>query len=129
MSEWLERLDPRPGKILAAEITRNERILAAKCLREDFDGCWYAEDFRDRILDCIGGDDVDGPANMHASLADDLADLIDPTCEIMRPVSFDKVGVCSACGALVNMRDSVANATNCLKPLYCPNCGARVVGR
>ena len=56
-----------------------------------------------------------------------LADLIDPTCEIIRPISPGKFGVCSACGALVNMRDSVANATNYLKPLYCPNCGARVV--
>nr|WP_073294038.1 hypothetical protein [Parolsenella massiliensis] len=56
-----------------------------------------------------------------------LAKLIDPTCEIIRPISPGKFGVCSACGALVNMRDSVANATNYIKPLYCPNCGARVV--
>lgn len=56
-----------------------------------------------------------------------LADLIDPTCEIMWPATPDKFGVCSACGALINMRDSVADATNYLKPRYCPNCGARVV--
>lgn len=56
-----------------------------------------------------------------------VAYLIDPTCEIVRPATPDKFGVCSACGALVNMRDAVANATNYLKPLYCPNCGARVV--
>lgn len=58
-----------------------------------------------------------------------FADLIDPTCEIVRPATPDKFGVCSACGALVNMRDSVANATNYLKPCYCPNCGSRVVRR
>lgn len=59
-----------------------------------------------------------------------LADLIDqPTCEIIRPATPDKFGVCSACGALVNVRDSVANATNYLKPCYCPNCGSRVVRR
>ena len=45
----------------------------------------------------------------------------------MRPATPDKFGVCSACGALVNMRDSVADATSYLRPNYCPNCGARVV--
>lgn len=122
MSEWLEGLDPRPKKIPTAEITRNERVLAAKCLREDFGGCWYAEDFRDRILDCIGGDDVNGPANMHASLADELADLIDPTCTGRLRVVEDADGrpvhrtCCSRCGT--RMYGSWR---------YCAKCGARIV--
>ena len=44
----------------------------------------------------------------------------------MQIINNGNNGSGSACGALVNMRDSVANATNYLKPLYCPNCGARV---
>ena len=84
----------------------------------------YKEQFYDLLeeeLSCCGY------YNSFGEVLERLADLIDPTCEIMRPVSFDKFGVCSACGALVNMRDSVADATNYLRPHYCPNCGARVV--
>ena len=126
MSEWLERLDPRPKKIQAAEITRNERVLVAKCLREDFGGCEYAEDFRDRILDYIGGDDANGPANMHASLANGLADLIDPTCRLR----FDSVHqdfVCTHCGAWFDGPQTYNGHGKWNHMRYCPSCGARVV--
>ena len=112
-------------------MTSDERREAAESLR-DIDEAWPT------LVDDLEEDPLRfGGLAMAGILAcvDDralfrrLADLIDPTCEIMRSVSFDKFGVCSACGALVNMMDSVANATNYLKPLYCPSCGARVVGR
>ena len=64
-----------------------------------------------------------------ADHVDKWARCVGQTCEIIRPATPDKFGVCSACGALVNMRDSVANATNYLKPCYCPNCRSRVVRR
>lgn len=77
-------------------------------------------------VDIVGKFDYEAEKEIYAA----LADLIDrERCEIIRPATPDKFGVCSACGALVNVRDSVANATNYLKPRYCPNCGSRVVMR
>lgn len=56
-----------------------------------------------------------------------LADLIDPTCVVRMPL-IGSVGVCLACGALVETRLAVFSATEALPTRYCPNCGARVVG-
>lgn len=109
----------------------DERRRVAERLRElaSSDDTRYAEPFCEQLTDIVDFP-FDG-TNKLANVADNLADLIDPTtepeCEIMRPATPDKFGVCSACGALVNVRDSVADATNYLRPHYCPNCGARVV--
>lgn len=114
-------------------MTSDERRNVAEELRDLIDDDLSRDDPRSNVpLDdverAIGlyGGFYDGGTT--ADCVERLANFIDPTCEIMRPVTPDKFGVCSACGALVNMVDSVANATNYLKPCYCPNCGARVVG-
>lgn len=94
-----------------------------------------AERLRRRANDDLGGLSFQRSLAKESGASDEswrgvmrhLAGLIDPTCEIMRPATPDKFGVCSACGALVNVRDSVADATESLRPHYCPNCGARVV--
>lgn len=109
-------------------ISDDTRLEVAERLRElpryaDADGCCTEWD----VLFALGLKRRDAIGFVRADDAQRLADLIDLTCAIVRPATPDKFGVCSACGALVNMMDSVANATNYLKPRYCPNCGARVV--
>lgn len=60
-------------------------------------------------------------------LFDRLADLIDrPTCDVRMGVT-GHVGVCMRCGAMVEMRAAVFDATEALPTRYCPNCGAEVV--
>lgn len=67
--------------------------------------------------------------NAYADVADmcdeDLADLIDPTCE-MKNIPESGYRVCSRCGAFVR-RDAVTSCTEAIPVRYCPNCGARVV--
>ena len=53
-----------------------------------------------------------------------LADLIDPTCEMIR--GRGGVDICSECGAFVR-RGSVLDCFGPIDMRYCPNCGARVV--
>ena len=56
-----------------------------------------------------------------------LADLIDrPTCDVRMGVT-GHVGVCTRCGAMVEMRAAVFDAIEALPTRYCPNCGAEVV--
>lgn len=56
-----------------------------------------------------------------------LADLIDrPTCDVRMGVT-GHVGVCTCCGAIVEMRAAVFDAIEALPTRYCPNCGAEVV--
>lgn len=55
-----------------------------------------------------------------------LADLIDrPTCDVRMGVT-GHVGVCMRCGAMVEMRAAVFDATEALPTRYCANCGAEV---
>lgn len=106
--------------------TSDERREVAENLRymDQYESIRYKEQFFDELAETVVGFE---DYHDFGTVIEKLADLIDPTCEIVRPATPDKFGVCSACGALVNMRDAVANATNYLKPRYCPNCGARVV--
>lgn len=56
-----------------------------------------------------------------------LADLIDrPTCHVRMGVT-GHVGVCTRCGAMVEMRAAVFDAIEALPTRYCPSCGAEVV--
>nr|DAQ04705.1 MAG TPA: DNA directed RNA polymerase, 7 kDa subunit [Caudoviricetes sp.] len=70
------------------------------------------------------GNYIDGN---YIHIVETLADLIDPTCVVRMPL-IGSVGVCLACGALVETRLAVFSATEALPTRYCPNCGARVVG-
>lgn len=61
------------------------------------------------------------------SILASLADLIDrPTCDVRMGVT-GHVGVCTRCGAMVEMRAAVFDAIEALPTRYCPNCGAEVV--
>lgn len=56
-----------------------------------------------------------------------LADLIDrPTCDV-RMGATGHIGVCTRCGAMVEMRAAVFDAIEALPTRYCPNCGAEVI--
>ena len=62
-----------------------------------------------------------------AQAFDRLADLIDrPTCDVRMGVT-GHVGVCTRCGAMVEMRTAVFDAIEALPTRYCPNCGAEVI--
>ena len=63
----------------------------------------------------------------YAEIFQRFADLIKPpTCTVRMGVT-GHVGVCMRCGAMVEMRAAVFNATEALPTRYCPNCGAEVV--
>ena len=56
-----------------------------------------------------------------------LADFIDrPTCDVRMGVT-GRIGVCTRCGAMVEMRAAVFDALEALPTRYCPNCGAEVI--
>lgn len=56
-----------------------------------------------------------------------IADLIDrPTCTVSMGVTGN-VGVCTRCGAMIDMFLAVYDATGPLPTRHCPNCGAEVV--
>ena len=56
-----------------------------------------------------------------------LADLIErPTCDVRMGVT-GHIGVCTRCGAMVEMRAAVFDAIEALPTRYCPNCGAEVI--
>lgn len=78
-----------------------------------------AFDTFERILACVDYE--------RGNIFDYLADLIDrPTCDVRMGVT-GHVGVCMRCGAMVEMRAAVFDATEALPTRYCPNCGAEVV--
>nr|DAU59961.1 MAG TPA: zinc-ribbon family protein [Caudoviricetes sp.] len=68
-------------------------------------------------------------------ILDELADLIDPTCEDMADVNPVDGFVCSACGWPGVVQQAVDNGWQEYEfdefaeyvPRYCPHCGARVV--
>ena len=85
--------------------------------------------FLGEILDCaIGGRCLDDEGDIDERLIlNRLADLIDrPTCDVRMGVT-GHVGVCTRCGAMVEMRAAVFDALEALPTRYCPNCGAEVV--
>lgn len=91
-----------------------------KCLELDCHECH-------QISEAVFGD-------QHALCAIDgqwgaLAELIDrPTCTVESDIPGFHIGVCSHCGAMVEMRAAVFDALEALPTRYCPNCGAEVMG-
>lgn len=110
-------------------ISDAERREVAQKLREDPEriGPGYLTD--GELLDVIAAD-VGVRAScddFDAKLMDRLADLIDrPTCTVSMGVT-GHVGVCTRCGAMVEMRTAVFDAIEALPTRYCPNCGAEVI--
>lgn len=85
----------------------------------------------DKFMKAVCGDIPFSPIRYSVrnlcGLAGILADLIDrPTCTVSMGVTGN-VGVCMRCGAMVEMRAAVFDATEALPTRYCPNCGAEVV--
>ena len=105
-------------------MTSNERRRTAERLRElaISDATRYAEPFCEQLTDIVDFP-FDG-TNKLANVADNLADLIDPTCEAIEHGRPDESHVCKSCskcsyGWFEDIND---------KPYsFCPNCGARVV--
>lgn len=98
--------------------TSDERRKVAEDLRDLRDDCYhirYAEQFYEELREIVALD-LDGSFE---GVANSLADLIDPTCELIdrSDISGEPV-VCSCCGKMLNRN---------IRWHYCPSCGARVV--
>ena len=66
----------------------------------------------------------------YAHIVELLVDLIErPTCTIRR-IELDAKptawGICSRCGAFVNVMHGISSMTEYLPSKYCPNCGAGI---
>ena len=95
-----------------------ERLRSASARRDDTP--WLVEDLMQALGFRCYEDGED-------QLFDRLADLIDrPTCDVRMGVT-GHIGVCTRCGAMVEMRAAVFDALEALPTRYCPNCGAEVV--
>lgn len=109
-------------------ISNQERRKIAAQLREsrDYVSCLpklslaqNAIDVFERMLECVHYES--------GNVFDHLADLIDrPTCDVRMGVT-GHIGVCTRCGAMVEMRAAVFDAIEALPTRYCPNCGAEVI--
>lgn len=99
--------------------TSDERRKVADDLRDLRDDCYrirYAEEFYDELREIVALD-LDGSFE---GVANSLADLIDPTCELIdRGDISGEPMVCSCCGKMLNRN---------IRWHYCPSCGSRVVG-
>lgn len=67
--------------------------------------------------------------NSYSDVFSRLADLIDPTCHGVIKLEPDGIGAppryttrCSNCGQLLDETSGIPHA-----PIFCPNCGARVI--
>lgn len=110
-------------------VTSDERRDAADALRRMANDSMHGLSFQNAIKECVCDRD-EGSVSWRGVMRR-LADLIDPTCADVHDNSYkrdaDKAAYCafkcSACGHERLMTDMVREAT-----LYCPHCGARVVG-
>ena len=83
----------------------------------------YKEQFFDELAEVVVGFEDYHDFNV---VLEKLADLIDrSTCDARMGVT-GHVGVCTRCGAMVEMRAAVFDAIEALPTRYCPNCGAEV---
>lgn len=99
----------------------NERSReVAKKMRE-YDVAEFKESAIVPFLECLGHGYVDW-----RGILDELADLIDPTCEYV-PIGGGRFG-CSGCWYIVRLDFGVPVTDETPMPFkHCPNCGARVV--
>lgn len=109
--------------------TSNERRRVAERLRElaSSDYTRYAEPFCEQLTDIVDFP-FDG-TNKLPNVADNLADLIDPTC---RDIGDSHMFACSKCGCELDVDDREGEPTMWdggapAVPRYCPNCKSRVV--
>lgn len=105
--------------------SQDERIEAAKRLREYSNDSLKGGSLLKTLKDVTG-------AGSWRYVLDALADMIDPTCEVVVEEPGGGVDefvaqmlgmVCSRCG-----RDMPRDRFTGAYPNYCPSCGARVVG-
>lgn len=102
-------------------ISDEERREVAAKMRE-CDVAEFKESAIVPFLECLGCGYKDW-----RGILDGLADLIDrPTCTVSMGVTGN-VGVCTRCGAMIDMFLAVYDATGPLPTRHCPNCGAEVV--
>ncbi len=100
----------------------NERRREVAAKMREYDVAEFKESAIVPFLECLGCGYKDW-----RGILDGLADLIDrPTCDVRMGVT-GHVGVCTRCGAMVEMRAAVFDAIEALPTRYCPNCGAEVV--
>lgn len=100
------------------DVAKRLRILAS-----------HAPADKDYVLDALGlypGEYIDG---FDPYCVNELADLIDSTCE---DVGSDSTFHCSKCGCELDIFDSEGEPTMWLSevaqtPNYCPNCGSEVL--
>lgn len=105
--------------------TSDERREVAENLRNLTIGrsIQYKEQFFDELAEVVVGFEDYHDFNV---VLEKLADLIDrSTCDVRMGVT-GHVGVCTRCGAMVEMRAAVFDAIEALPTRYCPNCGAEV---
>lgn len=105
--------------------TSDERREVAENLRNLTIGrsIQYKEQFFDELAEVVVGFEDYHGFNV---VLEKLADLIDrSTCDVRMGVT-GHVGVCTRCGAMVEMRAAVFDAIEALPTRYCPNCGAEV---
>ena len=101
-------------------ISDDERREVAKRMRE-YDVAEFRESAIVPFLECLGHGYVDW-----RGILDELADLIDPTCEYV-PIGGGCFG-CSGCWYIVRLDFGVPVTDETPMPFkHCPNCGARVV--
>lgn len=111
------------------DITAQDRRDIAENLRSiaEFPGrhVRYVEQFKELLEDEIF---PDVEYHDYSDMFEQLANLIDPTCEGVEEREYDGIGAppryTSHCGNCGQMWDE---GTFARFPRYCPNCGARVV--
>lgn len=107
----------------------DERRKVAERLRElaISDATSYAEPFCEQLTDIV--DFPFDETNKLSNVADNLADLIDPTTEPECEIAYHPLMhgyACSCCGIVYMRPGAYEVGRGEFELRYCPNCGARV---
>ena len=102
-------------------ISDSERREVSRLLREEFGQgqCHWPDLFRDMLAEILECNETLDAGPLYDQMAEKLADLIDPTCEMTPQGEGFR---CSACGTYHDM-----SGFEEFPWPRCPNCGARVV--